>query len=146
MRVRGVFPFLLARDMFVGAPPTRYEQWRHTWLLIRRQRPMIPCPQQCPLPSKRMSKNTRAKLCSVYLRPWTLGTNVATDTVPHLKDLGRRAADSDCASTFDNAVAVDAESTNLRKAWKHYSAAILPHAQRHVSNFLLACIAEREEP
>eukprot|EP00973_Karenia_brevis_P083572 11593580-Karenia_brevis.AAC.1 len=30
----------------------RYERFRNSWLLIRRERPVIPCPQNCPLPGK----------------------------------------------------------------------------------------------
>ena len=32
----------------------RYAQFRNTWLLMRRVRPVVPCPQQCPLPNHRM--------------------------------------------------------------------------------------------
>ena len=66
-----------------------YTTFRNTWLLIRRQRPVVPCPDRCPLPGKRMSKDTRAKILSVYFRPWTLVQRTATDTVPYLPHLSR---------------------------------------------------------
>ena len=65
-----IFVYPPSRELFTGASPAKYERFRNSWLLIRRQYPMVPCPQQTPLPSKRMSKSTRAKIVSVYLRPW----------------------------------------------------------------------------
>eukprot|EP00973_Karenia_brevis_P057556 8004919-Karenia_brevis.AAC.1 len=42
----------------------RYERFRNSLLLIQRERPVTPCPQNCPLPGKRMSKNSRSKIFS----------------------------------------------------------------------------------
>ena len=58
-----------------------YSKFRQTWILLRRLRPMVPCPEHCPMPSKRMSKETRSKMYSVYFRPWTLVPKVATEKV-----------------------------------------------------------------
>ena len=81
-----VFPFLPGRSMFTGHEPAHYEEFRHTWILVRRQRPVVPLPEQFPLPSKRMSKNLRATINLVYLHRWTESTRMATAAVPHLTD------------------------------------------------------------
>ena len=99
-----LFPFLPADRMFSGAVPKRYVELRHSWLLMRRQRPVIPCPEQCPLPSRRMSKDRRAKILSVYLRPWTLASKLACRSVPLLKKLCNTGADAEN----------DAPNTNCR--------------------------------
>jgi len=39
-------------------------------------------------------------------------------------------------------VALADEGDNMRKAWKQYLMAVLPHAKQQVGNFMLACIAE----
>jgi hypothetical protein len=41
------------------------------WILRRRQRPMVPAPVGCPMPSRKQSKQNRSKIYSVYLRSWT---------------------------------------------------------------------------
>jgi len=64
-----------------------FETFRHMWMLLRRTRPVIPCPENTPLPSRKCTKEQRAKLLSVYLRPWTLVRQHASVHVPFLKDL-----------------------------------------------------------
>ena len=44
---------------------------------------------QTPLPSAKHSKEHRAKLFSIYWRPWTLHRTYATSDVPHLSDSKR---------------------------------------------------------
>jgi len=47
----------------------------------------IPQPEKSPLPRGGMDPEERAKLFSVYLRPWTLSDVFASAHVPHLKNL-----------------------------------------------------------
>ena len=126
--------------MFAGKAPEGYTQFRHTWLLIRRERPAVPCPVQTPLPGKRMSKETRAEMFSVYLRPWTLAGKVASGAVPHLANL------ADVGATLQHGMDEEGEAATtskcIRKAWKAYTHNLLPHAARQISNFMLACLAE----
>jgi hypothetical protein len=127
--------------LFSGAAPQKYERFRHSWLLIRRQRPVIPCPQQTPLPSKRMNKSTRAKIFSVYLRPWTLSKEIATAVVPYLGDLDQMTVlRADATAALPGASAIT--DANIRRSWKQYVASPLPHAGRQLKNFQLACMAE----
>ena len=137
-----VFPFLPGKIMFQGKEPAQYEEFRHTWILLRRQPPVVPCPEQCPLPSKRMSKNERSKIFQIYLRPWTEGTGVATRTVPHLKDLGKFTDDAAMCAEPGAAEIPATEKNSMRKTWKAYLTHVLPHAKRQLTNFMLACNAE----
>ena len=83
------------------------------------------------MPGKRMSKENRAKILSVYFRPWTLVKKVATEIVPFLAHLHMTRA-----STKQPAIG------NIRRAWKEYSQQVLPHAKAQLQNFMLACMAE----
>ena len=113
-----------------------YTRFRHTWILIRRQRPVVPCPERCPLPGKRMSKEQRSKIYSVYFRPWTLAFKVATDTVPYLAHLSKAKETTQTPEGGEHQVA------NMRKAWKEYAQQVLPHTKVQLQNFMLACMAE----
>jgi hypothetical protein len=137
-----VFTFPKAKEIFVTKAPAKYERFRHTWLLIRRLRPVIPCAEQTPLPSKRMSKFTRAKIFSVYLRPWTLSTRYAGIDVPHLVDLHQPIARTEDVRIDDAELQQADVAHSLRRTWKGYVASVLPHAKRQVQNFMLACVAE----
>ena len=87
-----------------------------------------------------MSKEARAAMFSVYLRPWTLAGKVGSRAVPHLADL----ADVGVASQRGMDDKGEAATTMkcIRKTWKAYSQNLLPHAARQISNFMLACLAE----
>ena len=131
---------------FFAHPNDTYAKFRNTWLLIRRQRPMVPCPERCPLPGKRMSKDTRAKILSVYFRPWTLACRVATATVPYLPHLSHTQGELMQATDADRSeLAADGalqRKGSIRKAWKEYLQRVLPHAREQLQNFMLACMAE----
>ena len=49
-------PFPLGQDLFEGKAASNYERFRHSWVLVPCVQPLIPCPEQCPLPGKKMSK------------------------------------------------------------------------------------------
>ena len=63
------------------------EDFRHRWMLLRRTRAVVPCPEDTPLPSKRHTKEHRAKLFNIYLRPWTLIASQATHRNTEEKDM-----------------------------------------------------------
>ena len=120
-----------------------YTKFRHSWILMRRHVPMVPCPERCPLPGRRMSKDVRAKLLSVYFRPWTLVRRVATVIVPYLPDL--RKSREDLPRAEDDAMETTTEDSpcyNIRKSWKEDMQQVLPHAKPQLQNFMLACLAE----
>ena len=51
------------------APAT--QQIRHEWVLRRANRPYVPQPESTPMPDNASSVEEKAKLFSIYLRPWT---------------------------------------------------------------------------
>ena len=137
-----LFPYPPWQSFFSHATDA-YNKFRQTYILRRRLVPMVPCPERCPLPGRRMSKDVRAKLLSVYFRPWTLVRRVATVSVPYLPDLrkSRQTLRSDGADVLE-AIPEDAARSGIRKSWKEYMQHVLPHAKPQLQNFMLACLAE----
>ena len=84
-----------------------YQSLRHSWILIERSYPMVPCAENTPLPNRKQSKQQRAKLFSVYLRPWTLLASEATWSKPYIADL-------------DIVHSETGTCRNVREAWKQY--------------------------
>ena len=68
-----VFPFPEDKILFGKQVPETYHKLRQTWILRKRQRPAVPAPVVCPMPSRKQSKDHRSKIYSVYLRPWSGG-------------------------------------------------------------------------
>ena len=126
------------------------QQTRHEWVLRRAYRPYVPHPESTPMPDHAASMEDKAKLYSVYLRPWVLDKDIATAAVPHITDLNRY----DEASSF---VRTDGgQTTNVitrrrvtgktsvrsfARAWQHYirHSIVSKHAKRIISQFMAAC-------
>ena len=64
----------LHRQDYITYPAygTFFEFFRHEWVMVLQARPFVPQPSGAPMPDKRHSVEERARLLSVYLRPWTL--------------------------------------------------------------------------
>ena len=116
---------------------------------------MVPCPENTPLPNRRLGKDTRAKLLSIYLRPWTLSSKMATTHVPYLLELsqppssqtinaaGTAEQEGDATeSRHDLPKSPQASHNRFRKPWKQYLRCVLPHAEREVRSFILTSLAE----
>ena len=96
------------------------KKFRSMWILRRRVKPVVVVPAGgTPLPRRDHTLDEKAKLCSVYLRPWTLDKAIATDSVPYLRDLDKvagapreHAAGAEASQTQD--------SRSFRIAWKSY--------------------------
>ena len=63
------------------------ETFRHEWIMVLQARPFVPQPSGAPMPEKRHTAEERARLLSVYLRPWTLLKCDVSSHVPHLTEL-----------------------------------------------------------
>ena len=72
-------------------PSQQCEMLRHSWVLVRRKQPCVPCPENTPLPNSKMTAEQRSKIFSVYLRAWTMAPSDATAEVPLLCDLNLTA-------------------------------------------------------
>lgn len=120
-----------SRDHIKDAAMRRLSQQIHdSVILVARTRPVVPCPEQTPLPNRYMSKNMRSKIFSVYLRPWTMIAEEAIVEVPLLCDLDRPVA------SFDDK---DGHHVvrDMRTAWKEYHRTRVPAAaQQQISNFM----------
>ena len=64
-----------------------HERFRNTWFLRRRLKPVVPCPENTPMPNSKMKSEERSKILSLYLRAWTLVEKDATVEVPFIEDL-----------------------------------------------------------
>ena len=51
--------------------------------------PLVPSPENSPMPANAGSQELRCRLFSVYLRPWVLDADHSTSKVPHMKDLNK---------------------------------------------------------
>ena len=137
-----------AADIVLFPDIDGYEElarFRHTWYLQRRARPVVPCPENTPLPSRRNTKEHRSKLLSVYLRPWTLLRELETAEVPFLTDLRYTRDEWTSRSGPRNPEDRSAEAvptTSMRRAWKDYLTRVPPTAVRSVKNFLMTTMAE----
>ena len=49
--------------------------------------PLVPSPENSPMPANAASQELRCRLFSLYLRPWVLDEAHSSTEVPHLKDL-----------------------------------------------------------
>ena len=87
-----VYSFSEGKKVFDGPVPSSYAAFRENWILLRRLRPKVQCPENTPLPIRRISKDARARILSIYLRPWTLSRKMATADVPFLLDLAKAPA------------------------------------------------------
>ena len=139
----GFYKFPPAVQLFKGRPPQSYTRFSSLWCLQKRIYPKVPCPENTPLPNRRVSKETRAKIFSVYLRPWTLARALATEEVPFITDLAETVAGT--AQKTGSASSAEDNETPLpsaRHAWREYLGKVLPHAERGIRSFMLTCLAE----
>ena len=82
-----VNPLAESRDVVFFPELVDGPQLRRHWYMRRRRRPMVPAPSHTPLPDKQPDGEGKAKLFSLYMRPWVLDRRFATADVPHLADL-----------------------------------------------------------
>ena len=71
--------------------------------------PLVPSPENSPMPANAASQELRCRLFSLYLRPWVLDEAHSSTEVPHLKDLKKvpQADPGDAKSTHTHMVSND---------------------------------------
>ena len=132
----GYYQFPSGELAFSGKVPASYASFQQMWVLQRRLFPRVPCPENTPLPNRRVAKETRSKMYSMYLRPWTLAKGLRTTLVPFITDLAEGSATScEPASSAQN-------MPSARQGWKSYLRNVLPHAEKGIRSFMLACLAD----
>jgi len=134
--------------------------FRNRWVMVRHCRPMVPIFAHSRLPRPSLAADENARLCSVYLRPWTLNKRDVGEHVPHLLQLaqppaiatvvGRRLRAKTSPSLVDPALMSDAPSVcgqqtpSWSAAWKWYihGNVVSDHAARIITNFLTSTLAQ----
>ena len=93
----------------------------------------VPTPAGSPMPRANINKDAKARILSVYFRPWTLNRQHATETVPYLGHLDRIYE-----VRISGKKQSDRHPIGYRTAWKHYvrGNVVSHHAERIIRNFL----------
>ena len=70
-------------------PDTHALKWlRHQWVLVRHERPRAPVLHKQQLPNPKRTEDENGGLYNVYVRPWVLNLDDATEAIPHANWLG----------------------------------------------------------
>ena len=85
----GVHYQAMENDNHIAFPDHKLlAKFRLRWVMVRHHRPKVPAFTRSRLPRSGISATENARICSVYLRPWTLGAD-ADKFVPHLLQLAQ---------------------------------------------------------
>ena len=135
-----------------------YERFRNTWFLIRRLKPLVPCPENTPLPNSKMDSEDRSKIFSLYLRAWTMFEEDSSVEVPFITDLTLTAAQWTGKDTLTRPLPVYTSGSDgntedasqpkeytFRRAWKDYLARVPPASFRQTRNFYDGSHRRRKE-
>ena len=129
-------------------------KFRHRWVMVRHQRPMVPAFTRSKLPRPGLSATENARLCSVYLRPWTLCSDF-DEYVPHLLQLAQlppfrdpmpeeeRRSNPYGKRIRGKAWATQPPRASWSEAWEWYirGNVVTDHARGIITNFLTATLA-----
>ena len=126
---------------------------RHRWIMVRCFRPRVPQPTNTPFLKKTMDANEKARILSVYLRPWVLQRTRASAHVPHIADLDIVITDALVPKRpvrrlrGKQATEPQQLPRNYHTAWTDYRSqhVVSHHAARLIQNFLLTQMPESAE-
>ena len=150
-----------------GEHAERMQTFRAQWALRRTPRPIVLAPTQTPLPGPHDGKEKRARINSVYLRPWVLYDKWTSAEVPLISQLhmipkmaevprwiqGKRNKRK--CSEATTKYGIKYENVGFRAAWKHYvrGNVVSECAVKLIRNYLTTCSThkhgddeEEEEP
>ena len=124
--------------------------FRHCWIMERSKRPRVPSPTNTPMPDREPHEEDRARLFSIFLRPWVLERADASVSVPHITDLDKplpRAIVIDepgdeCVKRRKLSTKTTADgSRSYKRAWATYvrGRIVSMHARRLIVQFMAAC-------
>ena len=115
-----------------GEHAERMRAFRAQWALRRAARPYVLAPTQTPLPRPQDGKEKRARINSVYLRPWVLYGGWASAEVPLISQLHMIATMAEVPRWIPGKrnkagkkalvpyMCLHYEVVGFRAAWKHY--------------------------
>ncbi len=141
---------LAQRNLCIFPDTVQTAKFHHQWILKPRDRPVDPCPQGTPLPKKGMAPEENARLCSVYMRPWTLIDEFATAAVPHLRNLNVvQQTQARLRRRLRSKTSVDPsyeyyEVRSWRQSWRQFidGHIVSDYSARIIKNFLLLVAVE----
>ena len=119
---KGILMFPTGSVLWKDDIPDWYNTFRHSYILVQRSVRVVPCVVG-PVPNNRTTKQRRALILSVYLRPWTWSIKLADADVKHL-------------------TALDLAPSMASNSWKKYLTHVFPHSFNTIRNFLGCCMAE----
>ena len=112
--------------------------FRRTWYMHRNRRLMIPSPTGTVMPDKVKDEEKKAKLYSLYLRPWVLREKDQIKFVPHIVNLPsiRRVLGRE-----DRRVPEKQHDWSWQEAWSTYirGHVVSEHSRRLIVQFMAAC-------
>ena len=121
------------------------------WYMRRRRRPMVPQPTRTPMPEKEKDPEKKARLFSLYMRPWTLQESWATQSVPHICRLDCRQYAASRSSTVEPGgpqIWPDVPMRSYELSWRDYirGHVVSRHAQRLIVQFMAANCGKSTSP
>ena len=116
-------------------------QLREHWYMRRRIRPMVPAPSSTPMPDKQADADEKAKLYSLYLRPWVLDKRWATREVPFIADLDVLQQAAPPRTRVRQKTSPTVVTRSFSEAWRWYirGHVVSQHAVRMIVQFMAAC-------
>ena len=120
---------------------------RNKWYMRRRLRAVVPAPSNTPMPDKQPNAESKARLYSLYLRPWVLDSGVATEEVPHLSQLDvvpNKRHDGMRRRVFRKQPEHSDQGRSYADAWHWYirGNVVTKHACKLITQFMAACCSK----
>ena len=137
-----------------GEHAARMQSFRAHWILRRAQRPYVMAPTASPIPRKNHGKEQRARICSVYWRPWILHSAWATAQVPLIQHLNRLDQEVQVPQwnpgkrnkpgkkAVVSYTSLQWQLVGFRVAWRNYVRGniVSESAAYLIRNFLMSCV------
>ena len=101
---------------------------------------MVPSPTGTPMPDKESVPDNRARLYSVYMRPWVLDKTMATPEVPHITDLDLLPKRRLRLRGKQSSQNVNEPERSFSESWRHYirGHVVSRHACKIIVQFMAA--------
>ena len=114
---------------------------REGLILCRRSRPMVPCPQNAPMPESAKTKEEQSKRYSLYFRPWTLLEDFRTPDVPLITELDAVALRTERRRCRGKTLKADfLWERSFHRTWTRYirGNVVSEHSVRMITQFMAA--------
>ena len=122
--------------------------------MVLQARPFVPQPAGTPMPDKHHTSEERARLLSIYLRPWVLWRDDVSTHVPHLTELNTvrqwnttMRDDARWRKRYKRPLKIP-QRCSYREAWKEYVRGhiVSSHSKKIIANFLASTCCYSSKP